>query len=202
MAHYPLRHPLGISPSKDILTKAHTTDIISTLLSQESAEMEITETKLKEILAEQRSEFQHVVGIFKEDLESKIGLIAEQYEDIKSTQKSHTEMIGSLTEQYREIHTIQKAHTGMIGSLTEQYREIHTTQKAHTEMIGSLTEQYREIHTTQKAHTEMIGTLVEDVQIIKSDVQFLKRELKRKVDYDEFDALAKRVSLLEEKSRK
>jgi hypothetical protein len=101
--------------------------------------MELTENKIKEILAEQRTEFQHVVGIFKEDLESKINLIGEQYHDIK---------------------------------------------------------------TAQKAHTEMIGSLMEDMQIIKSDVQFLKRELKRKVDYDEFDALAKRVSLLEEKMRK
>jgi hypothetical protein len=101
--------------------------------------MEITENKLKEILTEQRTEFQHVVGIFKEDLESKINLIAEQYQDIKSIQKSHTEMIGSL---------------------------------------------------------------MEDVQIIKADAQFLKRELKRKVDYDEFDALAKRVALLESKIKK
>ncbi len=101
--------------------------------------MEITENKLREILTEQRTEFQHVVGIFKEDLESKINLIAEQYQDIKATQKTQTEMIGSL---------------------------------------------------------------MEDVQIIKSDVQFLKVELKRKVDYDEFDALTKRVALLESKSRK
>ena len=122
--------------------------------------MEISENKLKAILTEQRTEFQHVVGIFKEDLDSKINLIAEQYQDIKSTQKSHTEMIGSLSEQYQEIKT------------------------------------------TQKAQTEMIGSLMEDVQIIKSDVQFLKAELKRKVDYDDFDALAKRVSLLEAKIRK
>lgn len=101
--------------------------------------MDITENKLKEILAEQRVEFQQVVGIFKEDLESKISLIAEQYQEIKSTQKTHTEMVGSL---------------------------------------------------------------MEDVQIIKSDIQFLKVELKRKVDYDEFDALAKRVALLEAKIRK
>lgn len=101
--------------------------------------MELAENKLKEILAEQRTEFQHVVGIFKEDLESKINLIAEQYQDIKSIQKSHTEMVGSL---------------------------------------------------------------MEDAQIIKADVQFLKRELKRKVDYDEFDALSKRVALLESKVKK
>jgi len=41
--------------------------------------MEITEGKLKEILTEQRSDFQHIVGIFKEDLESKIQIIGEQF---------------------------------------------------------------------------------------------------------------------------
>jgi hypothetical protein len=101
--------------------------------------MEITENKLKELFTEQRVEFQHVVGIFKEDLESKINLIAEQYQEIK---------------------------------------------------------------TIQKTQTEMIGSLMEDVQIIKSDVQFLKVELKRKVDYDEFTALTKRVAMLEAKIRK
>ncbi len=45
--------------------------------------MEINEGKLKEILDEQRKEYQHFVGIFKEDLQSQIGLIAEQYQDIK-----------------------------------------------------------------------------------------------------------------------
>jgi transcriptional regulator CtsR len=101
--------------------------------------MEIAETKLKEILGEQKAEFQHVVRIFKANLESKINLIAEQYPEIKSTQKTQTEMIGSL---------------------------------------------------------------MEDSQIIKSDVQFLKAELKKKVDYDEFDALTKRVALLESKIKK
>jgi len=101
--------------------------------------MEITENKLKEILSGQREEYQRFVGILKEDSDSKMGLIGEQYRDIKTNLASHTEMIGSL---------------------------------------------------------------MEDVQIIKSDVQFLKSELKKKVDYDEFDALVKRVSLLESKIRK
>lgn len=65
--------------------------------------MEITENKLKEILTEQRTEFQHVVGIFKEDLESKINLIAKQYQDIKATQKTQTEIIGALMEDVQII---------------------------------------------------------------------------------------------------
>jgi hypothetical protein len=60
--------------------------------------VDITENKFKEILAEQRTGFQHVVGNFKEDLESKIDLIAGQYPGHQSTQKVHTEMIGPLAE--------------------------------------------------------------------------------------------------------
>ena len=87
--------------------------------------MEITENKLREILTEQRTEFQHVVGIFKENLESQIQLIGEQF-----------------------------------------------------------------------------GSMLENIEIIKSDVQFIKSSLKKKVDYDEFDALVRRVSLLESKIKK
>jgi hypothetical protein len=70
---------------------------------KEIAAMDIPENKLKEILTEQRIEFQHVVGIFKEDLESKINLIAEQYPDIKTMQKTHTEMIGSVMEDVQIV---------------------------------------------------------------------------------------------------
>jgi len=87
--------------------------------------MEITDNKLREILTEQRTEFQHVVGIFKENLESQIQLIGEQF-----------------------------------------------------------------------------GSMMENIEIIKSDVQFIKSSLKKKVDYDEFDALVLRVSLLESRIKK
>jgi len=53
--------------------------------------MEITENKLKEILTEQRTEYQHFMGIMKEDIDSKFQLIGEQL-------SSHTEMISSLME--------------------------------------------------------------------------------------------------------
>jgi len=94
--------------------------------------MEINEDKLKEILSGQRQEFQHFMGIMKENTDAKFQLIGEQFHGIKET----------------------------------------------------------------------LGTLMEDVTIIKTDVQFLKSSLKKKVDYDEFDDLIKRVSILEAKARK
>jgi len=98
--------------------------------------MEITEAKLKQILGEQlteqRTEYQHYMGVIKEDIDSKFQLIGEHL----------------------------------------------------------------------ASHTEMISSLMEDMSIVKSDLQIVKSELKRKVYYDEFEALEKRVSLLESKNRK
>jgi len=71
--------------------------------------MEIKKQELKQILTEQRKEYehfaakqrkeyQHYIGALKEDSDSKFELIAEQYFDIKKTQNSHTEMIASMKE--------------------------------------------------------------------------------------------------------
>ncbi|HYA87723.1 MAG TPA: hypothetical protein VEI57_11745 [Nitrospirota bacterium] len=98
--------------------------------------MEITEQKLKDILKEQRIEFQqdtnHILGIMKEDIDSKMQLIGEQYGAIK----------------------------------------------------------------------EQVATLTGDMQIVKTDLEFIKSSLRKKVDYDEFSALEKRVAMLEAKVRK
>lgn len=105
--------------------------------------MEFTENTLKEILVEQREEFQrfndtqkkeffHFMGIMKEETNTQFQLMGEQFQGIKET----------------------------------------------------------------------LGTLMEDVTIIKTDVQYLKSALKKKVDYDEFESLEKRVLLLESKAKK
>lgn len=45
----------------------------------------------------------------------------------------------------------------------------------------------------------MIGSIKEDIGIIKTDMEFVKNSLKRKVDIEEFSVLEKRVSALESK---
>lgn len=46
---------------------------------------------------------------------------------------------------------------------------------------------------------EMVGKNTEDIEIIKSDIAFIKTELKKFVRVEEFSALEKRVALLERK---
>jgi len=101
--------------------------------------MEINEGKLKEILNDQRNEFQHFMGIVKEDLHSQIQLIGEQYQGIKN-----------------DISGIRNDITDMSDKIT----------------------------------------------IIQTDISFIKSSLKRKVDYEEFEELTKRVALLESRSKK
>ena len=52
------------------------------------------------------------------------------------------------------------------------------------------------------AHREILEELKEDVGIIKTDIEFVKGDLKKKVDYDEFQALEKRFTLLESRVNK
>lgn len=44
---------------------------------------------------------------------------------------------------------------------------------------------------------ELVAKNTEDIEIIKTDVEFIKHSLKRKVDIEEFAALEKRVLILE-----
>ncbi len=74
--------------------------------------MEINENKLKEILNEQRREFQHFMGIMKEDGDSKMQLLGEQFQEIKSTLDHHSKILESHTDTL-------SSHTQMIGALME-----------------------------------------------------------------------------------
>lgn len=101
--------------------------------------MEINEGKLKEILTEQRNEYLHFMGIMKEEIQSNIQMIGEQYQGIKDD----------------------------ITSIKDDITDLNDT-----------------------------------VTIIQTDISFIKSSLKKKVDYDEFEELTKRVALLEARAKK
>lgn len=67
------------------------------------------------------------------------------------------------------------------------------------EKVGLIAEQHGDIKKILDSHTEMIGNLAVDVSLIKDDISFIKNSLKKKVDYDEFTALERRVLLLEKR---
>ena len=98
--------------------------------------MEINEEKLKDILSEQRKEYQNYLGVVSEAFQSQVKVLAE-----------------TVLEIQKQLIAIR----------------------------------------------EMVAKNTEDIEIIKMDIQFIKQELKHKVDRDEFEALEKRVMFLEKK---
>ena len=65
------------------------------------------------------------------------------------------------------------------------------------EQNGDIKKDYGDIKMTLDDHTEMIAKLTVNTEIVKTDVEFIKNSLKKKVDIDEFAALERRVALLE-----
>lgn len=59
--------------------------------------------KLEKEIQKQGKEFQNHISILMEDIDGKIRLIAEQYEDIRKTLDSHTEMIATMKEDIEII---------------------------------------------------------------------------------------------------
>ncbi len=135
--------------------------------------MEINDKKLKQILKEQSDDFKRHVDTLAEDFHSQVKLIGEQYSSIKETLDLHTQILDSHTKTL-------ESHTAAITSIKE-------TLGNHTQTLDS--------------HTEMIGSMKEDVEIIKTNTEFVKNSLKRKVDIEEFSVLEKRVAALESKVR-
>src|SRR5512138_3715173 len=100
-----------------------------------------------------------------------------------------------LTEQRQEYQQECQRYLGVMKEdsdakfqlLAEQYGSINEKLASHSEVLAS--------------HAEKLDALAGDMAIVKQDVQFLKGALKKKVDYDEFEALEKRVLSLEAKMR-
>ena len=94
-------------------------------------------------------------------------------EDIKTLLKEHTE------EVKRHIDVLKEDFDGKVRLIAEQYASIE-------DALGS--------------HTKIMVSIKEDIEIMKVDIEFIKNSLKRKVDIEEFEALEKRIAILESKT--
>ena len=104
-------------------------------------------------------------------------------------EKSDTKIKGYIDIQRAKSDEDMKRH---VGALSEEFQG---RVKAVAEQFGGLNEKL-------DSHTEMIGKLVVDMDIVKTNVEFMKDSLKKKVDYEKFTLLENRVSLVELKARK
>lgn len=122
--------------------------------------------------------------------------MAKASKEIEATLKPyHTDIKGHIASLVKRSNGDIKRYT---GALNEEFKG---QVKAVAEQYGDLQTNISGIKRTLDSHTEMIGRLAENVEIVKANVEFLKGSMKKKVDYDEFLALERRMSLLESKMK-
>ena len=83
----------------------------------------------------------------------------------------------------------RKEYQHYLGVLTENFE---SQIKLVAESISGIQEQLIAIR-------DMVAKNTKDIEIIKMDISIIKSDLKEKVDRDEFEALGKRVAILEAK---
>ncbi len=73
-----------------------------------------------------------------------------------------------------------------VRAIAEQMGGVLKTLNSHTDMLNS--------------HTEMIGNVLVSQNITKTNIEFIKADMKKYTVAEEFRALEKRVSYLEKKA--
>ncbi len=108
------------------------------------------------------------------------------------SQKFNEKPVYSQTEMKRYLGMLNETHGENLKGIKEGFVLVNKKLDEHSVILNS--------------HTGMIGILMEDVSILKEDVSTLKSDmvivksdLKKRVDYDEFLSLVKRVQTLESK---
>ena len=91
----------------------------------------------------------------------------------------------NTNKEIRHLGVIIERVDDKVGLVAEQYGDIKKILDVHTKKLDT--------------HSEILGKLTVDVEIIKTDVEFIKHSLKRKVDIEEFAVLERRVALLEKR---
>mgnify|MGYP001610263649 CR=1 FL=1 len=113
---------------------------------------------------------------------------------VKYTSKEIRYYLDASAEIYNE--NLKGIREGSI-IVNRKLDKITETLGEHTKILGEHTKILGEHTKKLDSHTEMIGTLMVDMTVVKEDLSVIKSDLKKKVDYDEFLSLVKRVQKIE-----
>lgn len=84
----------------------------------------------------------------------------------------------------------------------EFQRYLSVVSKSFQSQVKLIAESLSGIQEQLVGIREMVAKNTEDIEIIKSDIEIIKGSLKKKVDYEEFAALERRMTLMEAKVRR
>ncbi|MEI8270025.1 MAG: hypothetical protein WCG45_01525 [bacterium] len=110
----------------------------------------------------------------------------------KVSEKSNKNVAYSEQEMKRYLGALNEQNNETLKTIKEGFYIVNRRLDGHDKKFDSIDKKLN-------LHTEMIGNIMEDVSILKDDMQIVKKELKKKVDYDEFLSLVQRVIKIEAK---
>ncbi len=124
---------------------------------------------------------------------------------VKATLKEGT--VYSTPEMKHYLGALNEMHGETLKGIRENFVLVNKKLDLHSEMIGVLMEDVSdlkidvsELKTDVSVLKTDVYTLKSDMKIVKEDLSSIKGDLKKKVDYDDFLSLVKRVQKLEAKS--
>jgi len=91
----------------------------------------------------------------------------------------------------------RKEYQRYLGVLAKHFED---QVKVIAEILTNVQKQLSTLSEMVAKNTEDIEIMKMDIERMKMDINIIKQDLRRKVDRDEFEALEKRVLLLEKKS--
>ncbi len=103
---------------------------------------------------------------------------------LKEQREEYQRYLGVVTEDFKS----------QVKLIAESLSNLQKQLVAIREMVAKNTEDI------ERLKIEMIA-MKKDMEIMKADISTIKYELRRKVSWDEFEALEKRVLILEKKSK-
>lgn len=112
---------------------------------------------------------------------------------LKKKQKSTKD----LNSKERRFGVVLEHIDSKLGLVVEGHKNL---DKKIDRVEKDLGEFRQETHHKFKVVEEMLVKNTEDIEIIKGDLDLIKNLIKRKVDAEEFEALERRVLLLERKA--
>jgi hypothetical protein len=105
----------------------------------------------------------------------------------------------SASEMNRYLGALCETHNESLKAIKENFVLVNKKLDNHTEILGRHSKILDSHSKTLESHTEMIGSLMENMEIVKGDISTIKGDLKKKVNYDDFLSLVRRVQKIESK---
>jgi predicted nucleic acid-binding Zn-ribbon protein len=107
--------------------------------------------------------------------------------------------VGSLSEEFQ----------GRVSAIAEQFGGLNKKLDTHEVAFSMINKKldthevaFSMINKKLDTHTEMIGGMKEDIEVIKANIEIIKADVRKRVTYEEFESLTKRVNLLEKKAHR